>query len=64
MIFLAGYLVVESFSGSEEIKEMRDRMEELLNGFDGSYSSIFSTKNQVLERQRVEVVFFTVVGEA
>ncbi|KAG6538416.1 phytanoyl-CoA dioxygenase-like isoform X2 [Zingiber officinale] len=41
-----GYLVVESFSGSEEIKEMRDRMEELLNGFDGSYSSIFSTTNQ------------------
>ncbi|KAG6534111.1 hypothetical protein ZIOFF_007995 [Zingiber officinale] len=49
-----GYLVVESFSGSEEIKEMRDRMEELLNGFDGSYSSIFSTTNQ----QHTDAYFF------
>ncbi|XP_042392680.1 phytanoyl-CoA dioxygenase-like isoform X1 [Zingiber officinale] len=50
-----GYLVVESFSGSEEIKEMRDRMEELLNGFDGSYSSIFSTTNQ---QQHTDAYFF------
>ncbi|XP_074587392.1 phytanoyl-CoA dioxygenase isoform X2 [Curcuma longa] len=49
-----GYLVVESFSGSEEVKEMRDRMEELLNGFDGSYSSIFSTTNQ----QHTDAYFF------
>ncbi|XP_074587391.1 phytanoyl-CoA dioxygenase isoform X1 [Curcuma longa] len=50
-----GYLVVESFSGSEEVKEMRDRMEELLNGFDGSYSSIFSTTNQ---QQHTDAYFF------
>lgn len=41
-----GYLVIESFSTPEEVKEMRDRMEELLRDFDASKSSIFSTKNQ------------------
>ncbi|URE12193.1 Phytanoyl-CoA dioxygenase (PhyH) [Musa troglodytarum] len=41
-----GYLVLESFSSPEEVREMRDRMAELLDGFDGSLSSIFSTKNQ------------------
>lgn len=32
---------------------MRDRMAELLDGFDGSIASIFSTKNQVLELHEV-----------
>lgn len=41
-----GYLVIDSFSSPEEIQEMRDRMAELLKGFDPSKSSIFSTKNQ------------------
>lgn len=41
-----GYLVLESFSSPEEVKEMRDRMAELLQGFDSSNTSIFSTINQ------------------
>ncbi|XP_008809811.1 phytanoyl-CoA dioxygenase [Phoenix dactylifera] len=41
-----GYLVLESFSSPDEVKEMRDRMTELLQGFDGSDTSIFSTINQ------------------
>ncbi|ONK65421.1 uncharacterized protein A4U43_C07F36920 [Asparagus officinalis] len=41
-----GYLVIDSFSSFEEIQEMRDRMDELLKGFDPSKSSVFSTKNQ------------------
>ncbi|XP_059655389.1 phytanoyl-CoA dioxygenase [Cornus florida] len=42
-----GYLVIESFSSSEEIDAMRKRMDQLLDGFDcSSTASIFSTKNQ------------------
>ncbi|RRT38551.1 hypothetical protein B296_00040136 [Ensete ventricosum] len=45
-----------------------DRMAELLDGFDGSFSSIFSTKNQVLELHEVPVVtssssFLMVIAE-
>lgn len=41
-----GYLVIDSFSAPDEVQEMRDRMAELLSGFDPSKSSVFSTKNQ------------------
>lgn len=41
-----GYIVIESFASPEEINGMRDRMNELLDGFDCSVTSIFSTKNQ------------------
>ncbi|KAJ9563993.1 hypothetical protein OSB04_009153 [Centaurea solstitialis] len=42
-----GYLVIESFSSSEEVDALRKRMDQLLDGFDSSSSaSIFSTKNQ------------------
>lgn len=41
-----GYLVLESFSSPEEVQEMRDRMAELLRGFDATKSSVFSTTNQ------------------
>ncbi|KAJ8477400.1 hypothetical protein OPV22_021127 [Ensete ventricosum] len=50
-----GYLVLQSFSSPEEVREMRDRMAELLDGFDGSFSSIFSTKNQ---QQHTDNYFF------
>ncbi|XP_020582145.1 phytanoyl-CoA dioxygenase isoform X2 [Phalaenopsis equestris] len=44
-----GFLVIESFYSSDEVLEMRNRMAELLDGFDApSSSSIFSTKNQQL----------------
>lgn len=42
-----GFLVIESFSSPEEIDNMRKRMDQLLDEFDYSTSSIFSTKNQV-----------------
>ncbi|XP_031373261.1 phytanoyl-CoA dioxygenase [Punica granatum] len=41
-----GYLVIESFAGREEIDAMMRRMDQLLDGFDCSTASIFSTKNQ------------------
>ncbi|KAJ4709748.1 Phytanoyl-CoA dioxygenase [Melia azedarach] len=41
-----GYIVLESFASNEEIDSMRKRMDELLDGFDCSTSSVFSTKNQ------------------
>ncbi|KAK9277332.1 hypothetical protein L1049_006873 [Liquidambar formosana] len=41
-----GYLVLESFASLEEIDGMRNRMDQLLDEFDGSIASIFSTKNQ------------------
>nr|DAD32087.1 TPA_asm: hypothetical protein HUJ06_010938 [Nelumbo nucifera] len=41
-----GYLVLESFSCPEEIDGLRKRMDELLDGFDCSTASIFSSKNQ------------------
>uniref|UniRef100_A0A0D9VY10 Fe2OG dioxygenase domain-containing protein n=1 Tax=Leersia perrieri TaxID=77586 RepID=A0A0D9VY10_9ORYZ len=40
-----GYLVLESFSSAEEVKAMRDRMTELVDGFDGASAAIFSTKD-------------------
>ncbi|XP_074291080.1 phytanoyl-CoA dioxygenase [Silene latifolia] len=40
-----GYLVLESFSGADEIVNMRSRMEQLLDQFDCSTSVIFSTKD-------------------
>ncbi|CAL9095646.1 unnamed protein product [Musa textilis] len=50
-----GCLILESFSSKEEIRKMRDRMAELLDGFDDSFSSIFSTKNQ---QQHTDDYFF------
>ncbi|KAJ4840597.1 hypothetical protein Tsubulata_021432 [Turnera subulata] len=41
-----GYLVIESFASPGEIEGMRNRMDRLLNDFDCSNVSIFSTKNQ------------------
>lgn len=40
-----GYLVMDSFSSAEEVLEMRDRMAELVAGFDGANTSVFSTKD-------------------
>ncbi|KAF8681940.1 hypothetical protein HU200_045393 [Digitaria exilis] len=42
-----GYLVMDSFSSAEEVREMRDRMAELVAGFDGANTSVFSTKDHV-----------------
>ncbi|KMZ76392.1 Phytanoyl-CoA dioxygenase, putative, expressed [Zostera marina] len=42
-----GYLVMESFASKEEVNWMMKRMDDLLEEFDGSTSSVFSTKNQV-----------------
>ncbi|KAI6689265.1 hypothetical protein NL676_026093 [Syzygium grande] len=41
-----GYLVLESFACPEEIDAMMKRMDQLLDDFDCSTASIFSTKNQ------------------
>ncbi|KAK9091636.1 hypothetical protein Sjap_024813 [Stephania japonica] len=41
-----GFIVMESFAGAEEIDGMRQRMDELLEGFDCSTASVFSSKNQ------------------
>ncbi|KAF5193202.1 Phytanoyl-coa dioxygenase domain-containing protein 1-like [Thalictrum thalictroides] len=40
------YLVIESFAKPNEIQDMRNRMDYLLDGFDCSTSSVFSSKNQ------------------
>jgi hypothetical protein len=39
--------VLESFSSAEEVRAMRDRMAELVEGYDGANSSVFSTKDHV-----------------
>ncbi|XP_057961593.1 phytanoyl-CoA dioxygenase isoform X4 [Malania oleifera] len=41
-----GYVVIESFANLEEMDAMRERMDQLLNEFDCSAASIFSTRNQ------------------
>ncbi|ESR61485.1 hypothetical protein CICLE_v10016178mg [Citrus x clementina] len=41
-----GYVVLESFASDEEIEAMRKQMDHLLDGFDCSTSSVFSTTNQ------------------
>jgi hypothetical protein len=38
---------MDSFSSAEEVREMRDRMAELVAGFDGANSGVFSTKDHV-----------------
>ena len=38
---------MDSFSTAEEVREMRDRMAELVAGFDGANSTVFSTKDHV-----------------
>jgi hypothetical protein len=48
-----GYLVIDSFSSAEEVREMRDRMAELVAGFDGASSAVFSTKDHVRHRLRL-----------
>ncbi|KAJ0976056.1 hypothetical protein J5N97_018021 [Dioscorea zingiberensis] len=50
-----GFLVLDSFASPEEIQEMRARMDELLHQFDGSSSSVFSTRNQ---QQSTDRYFF------
>lgn len=55
-----GYLVLESFSGAEEVQAMRDRMAELVEGFDGADSSVFSTKDHVC---RLELALFVQTSE-
>ncbi|EMS68652.1 hypothetical protein TRIUR3_30268 [Triticum urartu] len=50
-----GYLVLESFSSAEEVQAMRGRMAELVEGFDGADSSVFSTKDH---RQLKDDYFF------
>ncbi|CAM8886118.1 unnamed protein product [Rhodiola kirilowii] len=44
-----GFIVLENFVGSGEIDAMTKRMEQLLDDFDYSTSSIFSTRNQQKE---------------
>jgi phytanoyl-CoA hydroxylase len=39
--------VLESFSSEEGVREMRDRMAELVAGFDGVNSAVFSTKDHL-----------------
>ncbi|KAJ4974609.1 hypothetical protein NE237_007783 [Protea cynaroides] len=41
-----GFLVIDSFSSPEEIDGMRNRMDQLLDEFDCSSVSVFSSKNQ------------------
>lgn len=41
-----GYVVLEEFASPKECKEMMERMKKLLEGFDPSESSVFSSKNQ------------------
>lgn len=41
-----GYLVIESFANPEDIESMMKRMDKLLDDFDYTNVSIFSTKNQ------------------
>ncbi|GJM96356.1 hypothetical protein PR202_ga13182 [Eleusine coracana subsp. coracana] len=53
-MLVPGYLVLESFSSEEEVREMRDRMAELVAGFDGANSTVFSTKDHV----RHDLLFF------
>ncbi|KAF9680966.1 hypothetical protein SADUNF_Sadunf06G0176500 [Salix dunnii] len=49
-----GYLVIESFASPEDIESMMKRMDKLLDDFDYTTVSVFSTKNQ----QRVTDDYF------
>ncbi|GJN23577.1 hypothetical protein PR202_gb11239 [Eleusine coracana subsp. coracana] len=45
----------EFYCSEEEVREMRDRMAELVSGFDGANSTVFSTKDHV----RRDLLFFS-----
>jgi hypothetical protein len=44
---------MDSFSSAEEVREMRDRMADLVAGFDGANSAVFSTKDHVCHPLRL-----------
>lgn len=41
-----GYLIIPGFTGPEELEAMRERAEELVEGFEPQEISIFNTRNQ------------------
>lgn len=54
---------MDSFSSAEEVREMRDRMAELVAGFDGANTSVFSTKDHVrLDGDSFEYVFLPLIS--
>lgn len=48
----AGYLVLENFASQDECRKLIHRMEELVDKFDPSTISIFSTSSDVSKRPR------------
>lgn len=47
-----GYLVLGSFSSAEEVQVMRGRIAELVDGFDGANTTVFSTKDHVCRDEK------------
>lgn len=47
MCTFIGFLVMENFASTSEIAEVRQRAEELVQGFKPTKKSVFSTKSQV-----------------
>ena len=47
-VLVAGYLVIPDFASVDETVELRQRALQLVDGFEPSATSVFSTKNQVL----------------
>ena len=55
-----GYLVIESFANPEDIESMMKRMDKLLDDFDYTNVSVFSTKNQV-SLSFLSLFFFNII---
>ena len=61
----AGYLVVEVFASAAEVAALRQRAEQLVDGFDtASVASVFSTKNQVRWQLHPHAGVFVVLNAA
>lgn len=43
----AGYLVLEDFAAADEVAKLKERAEQIIEGYDASNPSVFSTVNQV-----------------
>lgn len=50
--FAAGYLVLEDFASQDEVAKLKERAEQIIEEYDASNPSVFSTVNQVHQRQQ------------
>lgn len=54
MRFTIGYVVIEDFASRKEVAALRQRAEELMEGFTPEHVTLFSTTSRVREMRVIE----------